>query len=63
MQEYNGYEIQVIKNNEREYPYKAIARKGDDEIKHKGRSVSEAVDFVKQGINIITSRINKSELN
>ncbi|NLL30737.1 MAG: hypothetical protein GX258_06750 [Clostridiales bacterium] len=47
MNEYRGYEIEVIKNSEKEYPFKAIARKGENEVKHKGRSETEAIDFVK----------------
>ena len=58
MTEYRGYEITVIKNNEKEYPYKAIARKGDYEVKHKGQSETQAIDFVIQGVNVIIDKID-----
>ena len=51
MEKYGDYEIIVIQNDENQYPYKAIARIGDKEIKHKGQSASEAIDLVKQSIN------------
>ncbi|WP_300385073.1 hypothetical protein [Clostridium sp.] len=57
MTEYRGYEITVVKNNEREYPYKAIARKGNHEVKHKGQSETQAIDFVKQGVNVVIDKI------
>jgi hypothetical protein len=56
-QQYRGYEITVIENNEKEYPYKAIARKDAQEIKHKGQSKTQAVDFVKKSINVIIDKI------
>lgn len=62
MTEYRGYEITVTKNNEREYPYKAIARKGDNEVKHKGQSETQAIDFVKQGVNVIIDKIESKGL-
>lgn len=57
MENYRGYEIKVIENNEKEYPFKAIARKGDQEVKHKGQSETQAVDFVKKSINVIIEKI------
>lgn len=57
MEQYRGYEITVIENNEKDYPFKAIARKSDKEVKHKGQSVMQAVDFVKQSINVIVDKI------
>ncbi|MBU5454222.1 hypothetical protein [Caproiciproducens sp. MSJ-32] len=60
MNEYRGYEIEVIKNNEKEYPFKAIAKKGENEIKHKGRTETEAIDLVKQGINIVINKVEKN---
>lgn len=57
MEQYRGYEITVIENHEKEYPYKAIARKEDKEVKHKGRSKIQAVDFVKTSINMIIDKI------
>lgn len=57
MENYRGYEITVIENNEKEYPFKAIARKGDQEVKHKGQSETQAVDFVKKSINVIIEKI------
>lgn len=57
MEQYRGYEITVIENHEKEYPYKAIARKGDKEVKHKGQSKIQAVDFVKTSINVIVDKI------
>ena len=62
MNEYRGYEIEVIKNSEKEYPFKAIARKGENEVKHKGRSETEAIDFVKQGINVVIDKVEKNNL-
>ena len=62
MTEYRGYEITVIKNNEKEYPYKAIAKKGEYEIKHKGQSETQAIDFVKQGVNVIIEKIESKGL-
>jgi hypothetical protein len=56
MEKYKDYEITVINNNEKEYPFKAILRKGDKEIKHKGQSESQAIDFVKQTINKLESK-------
>ncbi len=50
------HEIIVIQNNENQYPYKAIARIGDNEIKHKGQSQSEAIYLVKQSINKLKSK-------
>lgn len=57
MEQYRGYEITVIENNEKEYPFKAIARKGDKEVKHKGQSQEQAIDFVKNSINVIIEKI------
>ena len=51
MEEYRGYEIEIIENNEKEYPFKVIARKGEEEIKHKGFSKLQALDLVKETIN------------
>lgn len=59
MEEYRGYVIEVMENNEKEYPYKAIARKDQDEIKHKGHSKLSAVDLVKETINLAISRNSK----
>lgn len=56
MEKYKDYEITVISNNEKEYPFKAILRKGDKEIKHKGQTESQAIDFVKQTINKLESK-------
>lgn len=56
MERYGEYEIIVIQNNENQYPYKAIARIGENEIKHKGQSQSEAIDLVKQSINKLKSK-------
>lgn len=56
MEIYGGHEIIVIQNNENQYPYKAITRIGDKEIKHKGQSESEAIDLVKQSINKLKSK-------
>ncbi len=56
MEEYRGYEITVIENNEKEYPFKSIAKKGDNEIKHKGQSKTQAIDFVKKSINVIIEK-------
>lgn len=50
MERYKDYEITVVKNDENDYPYKAICRIGDKEIKHKGQSQEQAIDFVKQSI-------------
>ena len=52
MEEYRGYVIEIIENNEKEYPFKAIARKGEEEIKHKGLSKLQVLDLVKETINI-----------
>jgi hypothetical protein len=59
MEEYRGYVIEITENNEKEYPYKAIARKGQDEIKHKGLSKLNALDLVKETINLEISRNSK----
>ncbi len=56
MEEYRGYVIEVIENDEKEYPYKAIARKEEEQIKHKGHSKLQAIDFVKGTINIAIAR-------
>ena len=56
MEKYRDYEIVVMKNNENKYPYKAIARIGDKEIKHKGQSELEAIDLVKESINKLESK-------
>ena len=56
MEKYRNYEINVMQNNEKQYPYKAIARIGDKEIKHKGQSELEAIDLVKQSINKLESK-------
>ncbi|GFZ33131.1 hypothetical protein CSC2_36570 [Clostridium zeae] len=50
MEKYKDYEIIVVKNDEKDYPYKSICRIGDKEIKHKGQSQTQAIDFVKQSI-------------
>lgn len=64
MEQYRGYEIMVIENHEKEYPYKAIARKGEKEVKHKGQSKMQAMDFVKASINVIVDKIEiKNEMN
>lgn len=57
MEQYRGYEITVIENNEKDYPFKAIARKNDQEVKHKGQSMMQAMDFVKESINVIIGKI------
>jgi len=56
MEKYGDHEIIVIQNNESQYPYKAIAKIGDNEIKHKGQSESAAIDLVKQSINKLKSK-------
>ncbi|MDR3593423.1 hypothetical protein [Clostridium sp.] len=56
IEKYGEHEIIVIQNNKNQYPYKAIAKIGDNEIKHKGQSQSEAVDLVKQSINKLKSK-------
>jgi hypothetical protein len=56
MEKYREHEIIVIPNDESQYPYKAIARIGDTEIKHKGQSKSAAIDLVKQSINKLESK-------
>ncbi|QAT39818.1 hypothetical protein [Clostridium sp. JN-9] len=56
MERYKDYEITVINNDERDYPFKAISKKGDKEIKHKGQTESQAIDFVKQTINKLESK-------
>lgn len=56
MEKYRNYEITVIQNDEKDYPYKAISRKGDKEIKHKGQTQWQAIDFVKQTINKLEAR-------
>ena len=59
MEEYRGYMIEVMENNEKEYPFKAIARKEDEEIKHKGHSKLQAIDLVKGTINLALARSSK----
>jgi hypothetical protein len=56
MEKYRDYEIIVIQNNEKQYPYKAITKIGDKEIKHKGQSEYQAIDLVKQSINKLESK-------
>ena len=56
MEKYGDHEIIVIQNDENQYPYKAIARIGDNEIKHKGQNASEAINLVKQSINKLESK-------
>ena len=56
MEKYRDHEIIVMQNNENQYPYKAIAKIGDSEIKHKGQSESEAIYLVKQSINKLKSK-------
>ena len=56
MEKYGEHEINVMQNNETQYPYKAIAIIGDKEIKHKGQSKSDAIDLVKQSINKLKSK-------
>ncbi|MHC1682705.1 MAG: hypothetical protein AB6733_07125 [Clostridiaceae bacterium] len=55
MERYKDYEINVIKNDEKDYPFKAIAKIGEKEIKHKGQSEWQAVDLVKQSIKKLES--------
>lgn len=57
MEEFRGYEIEVIKNNEKEYPFKAIGRKDNIEVKHKGATELQAIDFVKESINHALAKI------
>ena len=52
-------DLQHLLNNEKEYPYKAIARKGEEEIKHKGLSKLQALDLVKATINLAITRNGK----
>ena len=59
MEEYRGYVIEVLENNEKEYPFKAIARKEEEEIKHKGHSKLLAIDLVKETINLALARNKK----
>lgn len=67
MEQYRGYEITVLENYEKEYPFKAIAKKGDQIIKHKGQSETQAIDFVKESINVvlekIENKVNCSSIN
>jgi hypothetical protein len=56
VERYKDYEITVVKNNENDYPYKAITRIGDKEIKHKGQSEWQAIDFVKESIKKMESK-------
>lgn len=56
MEKYKDYEITVISNNEKEYPFKAILKKGNKEIKHKGQSELQAIDLAKQTINKLESK-------
>lgn len=56
MEKYKDHEITVIQNNESQYPYKAIAKIGDKEIKHKGQSASEAINLVKESINKLKAK-------
>lgn len=56
MEKYKDYEIIVVKNDEKDYPYKAISIIGDKEIKHKGMSEWQAIDLVKQSINKLESK-------
>ena len=56
MEKYGDHEIIIIQNNENQYPYKAIVKIGDNEIKHKGQNASEAIDLVKQSINKLKSK-------
>lgn len=55
MEIYKDHELTVVKNNEKDYPYKAICRIGDKEIKHKGQSQAQAIDLVKQSIKKMES--------
>lgn len=57
MEEYRGYIIEVMENNEKEYPYKAIARKQNEEVKHKGFTKQDAIDLVKVSINRTLEKI------
>ncbi|MGH4118854.1 hypothetical protein [Clostridium sp.] len=59
MEEYRGYVIEVIENSEKEYPFRAVARKEGEEIKHKGHSKLQAIDRVKETINLTISRSSK----
>lgn len=56
MEIYRDHEIMVMQNNESQYPFKAIAKIGNNEIKHKGQSESEAIYLVKQSINKLKSK-------
>lgn len=56
MERYKDYEIKVVENDEKDYPYKAIAIIGDKEIKHKGMSEWQAIDLVKQSIKKMESK-------
>jgi len=56
MEEYRGYLIEIVENNEKEYPYKAIARKEEEQIKHKGYSKLQVLDLVKGTINLALAR-------
>ena len=56
MEEYRGYVIEVVENHEKEYPFKAIARREQEEIKHKGYSKLQAIDLVKETINLALAR-------
>lgn len=52
MEEFRGYTIETFENNEKDYPFKAIAKKENETIKHKGHSMEEAIDLVKESINV-----------
>jgi hypothetical protein len=56
VEKYRDYEITVIRNDEKQYPFKAITRIGDKEIKHKGQNESEAINLVKQSIYKLESK-------
>lgn len=56
MERYKDYEIIVVENDEKDYPFKAIVKIGDKEIKHKGMSEWQAIDLVKESIKKMESK-------
>lgn len=53
MEFYKGCYISIEDNNDINYPYIAISKVGNQDIKKKGYSKQEAIDLAKQEIDFI----------
>lgn len=57
--DYKGWNIEVKDNNNKEYPYLAVARKGMYKEEKRGYSKQQAIDLIESVIDFSESIRNK----